>query len=170
MPAELPNSVVNLLKTKHFVHLATCLNNTPHVSLMNYTYYSQGPNHYVIISTPINTTKYKNMTNNPRVSLLVHDWITSTQPETGRRNSLYELLTNINKAETNSVSVMLDGEASVVDKADKSYTLYKSLLLNSGFIDDVQASNYLTSDDNALVLITINACKVTDASNNVQLY
>ncbi|OBA19534.1 hypothetical protein METBIDRAFT_79545 [Metschnikowia bicuspidata var. bicuspidata NRRL YB-4993] len=170
MSSELPDSVVGLLKSKHFVHLATCLDNSPHVSLMNYTYYSQGNNHYIIISTPINTTKYKNMTSNPRVSLLVHDWITSKLAETGRRNSLYELLTNINKAETNSVSVMLDGEAAVVAKSDLSYSLYKSLLLNGGFKDDVQAENYLTSDDNALVLITIKKCKVTDADNNVQQY
>lgn len=157
MSVELPNSVVGLLKSKHFVHLATCLDNTPHVSLMNYTYYSQGINHYIIISTPINTTKYKNMTFNPQVSLLVHDWITCKNSETGRRNSLYELLTNINKAETNSVSVMLGGKAAVVDKTEKSYNLYKSLLLNSGFNDEIQASNYVTSDDNALVLITIDS-------------
>ncbi|GEQ67419.1 hypothetical protein JCM33374_g1084 [Metschnikowia sp. JCM 33374] len=170
MSTVLPDSVVGLLKSKHFVHLATCLNDVPHVSLMNYTYYSQGDNHYVIISTPINTTKYKNMSSNPRVSLLVHDWITCPQPETGRRNSLYELLANINKAETSSVSVMLGGEAAVVDRADKSYNLYKSLLLNSGFNDEVQASNYVTSDDNALVLITVKSCKVTDADNNVSSY
>ncbi|QBM90594.1 Pyridoxamine 5'-phosphate oxidase [Metschnikowia aff. pulcherrima] len=170
MSSELPDSVVNLLKSKHFVHLGTCLNNVPHVSLMNYTYYSQGNSHFIIISTPIETTKFRNLTSNPRVSLLVHDWITSKLTETGRRNSLYELLTNINKAETNSVSVMLDGEAAVVEKTDKAYALYKSLLLNSGFNDDVQASNYVTSDDNALVLITIKACKVTDADNNVQQY
>lgn len=169
--SQLPESVVKLLKTKHFVHLATCLDNTPHVSLMNYTYYSLENNHYIIISTPTSTTKYRNMTANSKVSLLVHDWTTSrTQQETERRNSLYELLTNLNNAETSSRSVMLNGDAQVVGRDNAKYTLYRSLLLNSGFYDDVQASNYVTSDDNALVLITITSCQVTDAADNVELY
>lgn len=174
MEHNLPESVVKLLKSKRFVHLATCLNNVPHVSLMNYTYFNKDGKHQIVISTPTCTTKYKNIVSNPHVSLLVHDWVASN-PTTGedsgkRRNSLFELLTNINKSEISSVSVMLDGDAEVVDKNDDKYEFLKSLHLNNSFIDDVQAQNYITKDDNALVLITINSCKVTDANDNVQLY
>lgn len=175
--SSLPESVVKLLKSKRFVHLATCLNNVPHVSLMNYTYYTKGETHYIIISTPTCTTKYQNIVSNPNVSLLVHDWVASNPaaPEeqiAGRRNSLFEFLANINKAEISSVSVMLDGQAEVVDaeKDAEKYKFWKSLHLNNGFIDEVQAQNYIAKDDNALVLITIKSCKVTDANDNVQLY
>lgn len=162
---------MTLLKEKHFLHLATCWDNKPHVSLMNYTYFSKSDTHYIVLSTPKNTTKYANITKNPQVSLLVHDWLKSNPEEGGRRNSLYELLTNINKTElTDSVSVMLDGDAQVLSDQCPDYDFWKSLHLNSGFKDDIQAANYLTSDDNALILVTIKACKVTDAKNNVELY
>lgn len=166
----LPSSVVKLLKEKHYLHLATCWENKPHVSLMNYTYYSKNNVDYIVLSTPKNSIKYANITKNPQVSLLVHDWLKSN-PEGDRRNSLYELLTNINKVEmTDSVSVMLDGDAQVLSDACPEYEFWKSLHLNSGFKDDVQAANYLTSDDNALILVTILKCQVTDAKNNVELY
>lgn len=173
--STLPDSVVKLLKSKRFVHLATCFDNVPHVSLMNYTYYSTEDTHYIIISTPTCTTKYKNIVSNPNVSLLVHDWVASNpsgaeEQGTRRRNSLYEFLANINKSEISSVSVMLDGQAAVVDAEDAKYSFWKSLHLNNGFIDEVQAQNYIAKDDNALVLITIKSCKVTDANDNVQLY
>lgn len=138
---------------------------------MNYTYISKNNAHYIVLSTPKNTTKYSNITKNPQVSLLVHDWLKLNPEEGGRRNSLYELLTNINRTElTDSVSVMLDGAAQVLADDDEDFEFWKLLHLNSGFKDDVQACNYLTSGDNALVLVTIKACKVTDAKNNVELY
>lgn len=138
---------------------------------MNYTYYSKDNTHYIVLSTPKDTTKYANMSRNPRVSVLVHDWIKSNKEEGDRRNSLYELLTNINRAEmTNSVSVMLDGNAKILSEDDSDFEFWKLLHLNSGFKDDIQAVNYLTCGDNALVLITIEACKVTDSKNNVELY
>lgn len=171
MSSSLPSSVVTLLKEKHFLHLATCWDNQPHVSLMNYTYLTKDGKDFIVFSTPKNTTKYGNIVRNPRVSLLIHDWIKSNPEEAGRRDSLCELLKNINRAElTNSVSVMLDGNAQVMSDCNDDYEFWKSLHLNSGFKDDLQAANYLTSDDNALILVAIEACKVTDAKNNVELY
>lgn len=174
MSQKLPDSVVKLLNSKRFVHLATCFDNVPHVSLMNYTYYNKNGTDHIIISTPTCTTKYKNIVSNPNVSLLVHDWVASN-PTSGedsgkRRNSLFELLTNINRSEISSVSVMLNGTAEVVDKTSEDYEFLKSLHLNNSFIDKVQAENYITKDDNVLVLIIIKSCKVTDANDNVQLY
>lgn len=174
MSHQLPDSVVKLLKSKRFVHLATCFDNVPHVSLMNYTYLNKDSSHYIIISTPKDTTKYKNIIANPNVSLLVHDWVASAptpgEEQGRRRNSLFELLASINKAEISSVSVMLNGEAAEVPKDGSDYEFLKSLHLNNGFIDEVQAQNYITKDDNALVIITIKSCKVTDANDNVQEY
>lgn len=176
-----PDSVVKLLKSTRFVHLATSLNDFPHVSLMNYTYYSNNSDYYIIITTPKGTTKYENIVSNPNVSLLVHDWIsaktTESEPELNgnsgrRRNSLYELLTNLNKTEISSVSVMINGKAKVVDPKEdtESFNFYKSLHKNNELIDEQQSKNYIESDDCALVLIKIENIKVTDTNDNVQSY
>ncbi|KAK6197427.1 uncharacterized protein RJT21DRAFT_123246 [Scheffersomyces amazonensis] len=174
---SLPESVTSLLKTTRFIHLATSFKDVPHVSLMNYTYYHTENNDYIIISTPKDTTKYNNILQNPNVSILIHDWISvkngSTEAEsvsTKRRNSLYELLANLNKNEISRVSVMLDGKANVIDETNESYDFYKSLHLNNSKIDEIQSKNYIESNDNAIILITIKACKVTDTENNIAEY
>ncbi|CAK7894669.1 hypothetical protein CAAN1_02S03994 [[Candida] anglica] len=177
MPSELlPDSVTTLLKSSRFVHLATCLNNIPHVSLMNYTYYRDSNGDYIIITTPQKTTKYNNMVLNPNVSILVHDWVsaksnTSGEDSTsGRRNSLYEMLTNMNRTEISSVSVMIDGKAEILKSDSEKFNFYKSLHLNNDSIDQVQAKNYIECEDNALVLIRIEGCKITDTENNIQQF
>ncbi|KAG8202713.1 hypothetical protein GWM34_02344, partial [Candida africana] len=178
---SLPESVLNLLNSSRFIHLATCLDNKPHVSLMNYTFVRQGDDNVVIVSTPRKTTKFENMLSNPNVSLLIHDWISvkntagqsleepSASP---KRNSLYELLANFNRNELSRVSVMLDGEAKILDKTvdGKDFDFYKSLHLNNSKIDHAQVKNYIENDDNALIIIRITNCKVTDTDNNVELY
>lgn len=149
---------------------------------MNYTYYSNNSDYYIIITTPKGTTKYENIVSNPNVSLLVHDWIsaktaTETEQESNgssgrRRNSLFELLTNLNRTEISSVSVMINGKAQVLDpKQDlETFDFYKSLHSNNDLIDKQQAKNYIESDDCALVLIRIENVKVTDTNDNVQSY
>jgi nitroimidazol reductase NimA-like FMN-containing flavoprotein (pyridoxamine 5'-phosphate oxidase superfamily) len=74
--ASLPTEVVQCLENARFLHLATCADNVPHVSLMNYTYlpsspYSQSP--VIIMTTNPASKKMNNLANNPNVSLLVHD-------------------------------------------------------------------------------------------------
>jgi len=73
---ELPHEVVQCLENARFLHLATCLDNIPHVSLMNYTYlpsspYSQFPT--IVMTTNPASKKMNNLVANPNVSLLVHD-------------------------------------------------------------------------------------------------
>lgn len=176
MSTKLPNSVTKLLNSTRYVHLATCLHDIPHVSLMNYTYY-HGNEDYVIVTTPKGTTKYENMTANPNVSLLLHDWMsaktTTDDPSeaTGkRRNSLYEFLTNLNKTEISRVSVMINGKAEEIAVDSENYNFYKSLHLNNSSIDQVQAENYIKDGNTALFVIKIDQCKVTDTENNVQEY
>lgn len=176
--ANLPDSVIKLLKSTRFLHLATSLNDVPHVSLMNYTYYNKGEESFIIFTTPKDTTKYRNILANPNVSLLVHDWISaksteSEQPQTnsGRRNSLFELLANMNKAEISSVSVMLTGKAEIVAPEDhERHAFYKSLHLNNSLIDEVQSKNYIADEKNALFVVKVSACQVTDTNDNIQQY
>ncbi|ODV79137.1 uncharacterized protein CANTADRAFT_51664 [Suhomyces tanzawaensis NRRL Y-17324] len=179
--SELPGSVTNLLKSTRFIHLATCKDNVPHVSLMNYTYYHGSEGDYIIISTPKKTTKYENIVANPIVSLLVHDWISAKDNNSGedksgapneRRNSLFEMLANINKNELGRVSVMITGTSTILDKEKDatSFEFYKSLHLNNSKIDQVQSKNYIECDGNALIAIKFDSVKVTDTDNNIELY
>lgn len=178
---NLPESVLNLLNSSRFIHLATCLNNKPHVSLMNYTFFHKGDDNIIIISTPRKTTKYQNMVSNPNVSILIHDWISVKgnsdvlQDESlsrRRSNSLFELLANFNKNELSRVSVMLDGQARILDESKDSgdFNFYKSLHLNNQKIDHNQVKNYIEDNENALIIINITGCKVTDTDNNVEEY
>ncbi|ABN67102.1 predicted protein [Scheffersomyces stipitis CBS 6054] len=178
-PEKLPESVTTLLKSTRFIHLATSYEDIPHVSLMNYTYYHKNESDYIIISTPKGTTKYDNMVHNPNVSILIHDWISAKtnseandSPASNRRNSLYELLANFNKNEIGRVSVTISGRAEILthDTEKDDYLFYKSLHLNNSKIDQVQAKNYIEDDDNALILVQIHGCKVTDTDNNVVEY
>lgn len=75
--SELPPEVVQCLENARFLHLATCVDNMPHVSLMNYTYlpsspYSDGSPVIVMTTNPA-SKKMNNLVANPNVSLLVHD-------------------------------------------------------------------------------------------------
>lgn len=79
---ELPAEVVQCLENARFLHLATCTDNIPHVSLMNYTYlpstpYSSAP--VIVMTTNPASKKMNNLVANPSVSLLVHD-CTSPHP------------------------------------------------------------------------------------------
>ena len=179
MPSELlPEAVTNLLRSTRYIHLATCRDNIPHVSLMIFTYYRDEANDYILFSTPKNTTKYQNIVANPNVSMLVHDWTTSGPHEqasnddldtSGRRNSLYELLTNLNRNEISSVSVMINGKAQVIDESAEKFDFYRSLHANNN-LEDPGAKNFVDGSDNALVVLKIDSAKVTDVDNNIQEY
>lgn len=170
--ADLPGNVTSLLKSTRFVHLATSFGDIPHVTLMNYTYYQD--EQVIIVTTPKDSTKYTNMVSNPNVSLLVHDWISaksSAEPTVGeRRNSLYELLANLNKNEISRVSVMLSGKSELIDPELSKFKFYYSLHQNNSKIDQVQAENYIKCKNTALFVIKIEGCKVTDTDNKVEEY
>ncbi|CAK7216914.1 hypothetical protein SBRCBS47491_002985 [Sporothrix bragantina] len=79
----LPTEVVQCLENARFLHLATCVDNQPHVSLMNYTYLpsaATAPDHPIAAPVIVMTSnpaskKTHNIVANPNVSLLVHDWV-----------------------------------------------------------------------------------------------
>lgn len=172
----LPETAVKLLKRTRFLHLATSYQDFPHVTLMNYTYYQEGDTEFIIITTPKDSTKYENISHNSRVSMLVHDWISSkseaedTNGEPRRRNSLFELITNLNKSEMSSISIMINGSAQIIDKEDAKYKFYKSLHLNNDTIEPQQLDSYVKDDSNELILIKVIGCKISDSDNNVEQY
>ncbi|KAL2258824.1 hypothetical protein VTK26DRAFT_7701 [Humicola hyalothermophila] len=88
---ELPQEVVQCLENARFLHLATACDNIPHVSLMNYTYlpsspYSRSP--VIVMTTNPASKKTNNLTTNPNVSLLVHDWVSHRPTPTAQARRL----------------------------------------------------------------------------------
>ncbi|KAK2629773.1 hypothetical protein QTJ16_000593 [Diplocarpon rosae] len=146
----LPTEVVQCLKNARFLHLATCTNLFPHVSLMNYTYlpstpYSGSPT--IIMTTNPSSKKTLNLVSNPNVSLLVHDWVSHRPPTTNRRgsgvdragsppseasrSSLASLLLNLNTSAMSSISATINGEARLVERGTEEEKYYKEMHLEN---------------------------------------
>ncbi|KAF2674116.1 pyridoxamine phosphate oxidase-like protein [Microthyrium microscopicum] len=139
--AQLPPEVVQCLENARFLHLATCHEQDPHISLMSYTYlpstpYSSRPT--IIMTTPPSSRKTTYLSANPKVSILVHDWVThrpptlgseaqlSTSPDGGARSGLASLLYNINSASMSRISVSINGTAQLLPTASDEEAWYKA--------------------------------------------
>ncbi|KAK4997072.1 hypothetical protein LTR66_003463 [Elasticomyces elasticus] len=136
----LPQEVVTCLENARFLHLATCTDLHPHVSLMNYTYLHSHPfpatqpsqlpaGPFIIMTTNPSSRKTVNLISNPNVSLLVHDWVSHRPPNLSseraqspdgrrggqpRRSSLANLLMGMNTSALSSISATINGTASVL--------------------------------------------------------
>ncbi len=66
---NISKEVKDLLKNEKLCTLATCVDNNPYVSLMNFTYVEE--ENKVILSTRRNSKKYDNIVINKKISLLL---------------------------------------------------------------------------------------------------
>lgn len=126
------------------LHLATCTDLYPHISLMNYTYLESHPfpvssspspsslpsGPLIIMTTNPSSRKTINLTANPNVSLLVHDWVSARPPtakraasptrnEEGATSSLAALLMGMNSAEMGKISATINGTAAVLERGSE---------------------------------------------------
>ncbi|KAI0125376.1 hypothetical protein BJ170DRAFT_501130 [Xylariales sp. AK1849] len=147
--ASLPPEVVQCLENARFLHLATCTNNQPHVSLMNYTYlpstrYSSAP--VIVMTTNPSSKKTNNLVENPNVSLLVHDWVSHRPPTQVRRpsggspgpehrSSLASLLMNMNNSAMSSISATINGTAALVPRGSEEESYYRDQHLENNTFD-----------------------------------
>ncbi|KAI1460175.1 hypothetical protein F4805DRAFT_418499 [Annulohypoxylon moriforme] len=147
--SSLPPEVVQCLENARFLHLATCIDNQPHVSLMNYTYipssqYSSAP--VIVMTTNPSSKKTNNLVVNPNVSLLVHDWVSHRPPTQGRRmsggspgpehrSSLASLLLNLNTSAISSISATINGTAELVARGSDEESFYRSQHLENNTFD-----------------------------------
>lgn len=145
--SELPQEVVQCLDNARFLHLGTCTENQPHVSLMNYTYlpsspYSSSP--VIVMTTNPSSKKTNNLIENPNVSLLVHDWVSHRPPTHGRRlsggspgpehrSSLASLLLNLNMSAMSSISATINGTAKLLPSGslEERYYIQQHLANNT---------------------------------------
>ncbi|EFX02171.1 pyridoxamine phosphate oxidase [Grosmannia clavigera kw1407] len=161
--ASLPTEVVQCLENARFLHLATCVNNVPHVSLMNYTYLPEASPVIAMTTNPA-SKKTHNIVANPNVSLLVHDWV-SHRPLTRRLStdsnmddgsggspgagaggngsgggspepsSLATLLLNLNTAAVSSISATINGTARVLPQGSPEEAYYRQQHLANNTFD-----------------------------------
>lgn len=158
--SELPSEVSQCLKNARFLHLATISAAhisppTPHVSLMNYTflpsYRDQGA--VIIMTTNARSLKTENLTHNPKVSLLVHDWVShrpptasdisgqrsGSPPAAATRSSLATLLLNMNTSALSSISTTIAGEARFLEQGTEEERWCKEThLANNTFGDQLR--------------------------------
>lgn len=124
---------------------------------MNYTYLPSSlysPSEPVIVMTTNPASKkMANLTTNPHVSLLVHDWVSHRPPTTTARrmsggassvspsrSSLASLLLNLNTSAMSSISATINGSARVVDAGTDEEKFYRQAHLdNNTFEDDAGA-------------------------------
>ncbi|KAL2198463.1 hypothetical protein P885DRAFT_67643 [Corynascus similis CBS 632.67] len=152
---SLPPEVVQCLENARFLHLATCSDNIPHVSLMNYTYlpsspYSRAP--VIIMTTNPASKKMNNLASNPNVSLLVHDWVShrptptsqarrlssessSRSPAREPHSSLAALLFNLNTSAVSSISATINGSARLVERGSDEERYYREVHLENNTFD-----------------------------------
>ncbi|KAH8885655.1 hypothetical protein GQ53DRAFT_750993 [Thozetella sp. PMI_491] len=154
---EPPSEVVQCLENARFLHLATCTDNIPHVSLMNYTYlpsspYSAGP--VIVMTTNPASKKMTNLVANPNVSLLVHDWVSHRPSTTQRRlsggspgpegrSSLAALLFSLNTSAVSSISATINGSARLVDQGSEEEGFYRSTHLENNTFEPEPGANFL---------------------------
>ncbi|KAK8123129.1 hypothetical protein PG984_011799 [Apiospora sp. TS-2023a] len=146
---SLPPEVVQCLDNARFLHLGTCTNNQPHVSLMNYTYlpsspYSTEPT--IIMTSNPSSKKANNLVENPNVSLLVHDWVSHRPPTQGRRpsggspgpehrSSLASLLQDMNASAISSTSATMNGIATLIPTGSEEERYYREQHLENNTFD-----------------------------------
>ncbi|CAH0016960.1 unnamed protein product [Clonostachys rhizophaga] len=150
LTTSLPQEVVQCLENARFLHLATCSDNVPNVSLMNYTYLPSSPYNsspVIIMTTNPASRKTTSILSNPNVSLLVHDWVSHRPPSHTRRpsggsptreppSSLASLLLNLNSSEISSISATIGGAARIIQTGSEEEKYFCDQHLANHTYDD----------------------------------
>ncbi|KAL2313075.1 Pyridoxamine 5''-phosphate oxidase [Schizosaccharomyces pombe] len=170
---EFPSQIKRCLSSSKYIQLATCFHDQPHSSLMTFTYLPAGSaapyevEDCIILSTGENSKKYFNISSNPRVSLLVHDWTTNRQETDPDASSLCTLLYKMNQAQFSNTSVTLNGLATVLPKNSKEEEFFREKHLNTN--DKGNTKQYVEGEDMRIIKIKLESARICDQRlNNVQ--
>lgn len=167
---SIPPSVLDILRRNELLDLATCKDNVPSTSLMNFvllepeqTYDPKETTKPVIVmATPVNTQKYENILANPVVAILIHDWISGEATAAADSSSLSVLLQRLNQTELAQRSATLMGHARIA-KGDET-KFYQDVLLKR------HPSAKCFIKDTAIVLVDTTSVRVADSKNHVENY
>ncbi|KAL6926621.1 hypothetical protein ACO0SA_004645 [Hanseniaspora valbyensis] len=170
---EFPDHLKYLLAESKFLHLATCNphTNVPSISMMHYLYVPQGstfisddPN-VIVLLTSKETTKFKNISENKNVSVLLHDWMLAGKETENDNDNFTNLLKQLNQQELKrNISASVTGEAFVLKEAEE-INFYQKLLQEQ----DPDSMTF-KSDSYAIVKIKIISIKTNDEKNNLKVF
>lgn len=119
---------------------------------MNYTYLPSSPYNtspIIIMTTNPASKKTDNLYANPRVSLLVHDWVShrpptrtvdptrdGSPPPAAARSSLASMLLNMNTSAMSRISATINGEAKIVESGSEEEKWCKDMHLENNTFGD----------------------------------
>ncbi|EGY21250.1 hypothetical protein VD0002_g2450 [Verticillium dahliae] len=192
--ATLPQDVIQCLENARFLHLATCTDDVPNVSLMNYTYLPSSPFSaapIIAMTTNPASRKTTNLLSNPNVSLLVHDWVSHRPPTSARRpsggspgpehrSSLASLLLNINTSAVSSISATINGTARLLDAGSPEERFYREQHLENntfgseGFgpasveAEDGGRGCFVAGEEVRVIVVTIRDVRISDWKGSVR--
>jgi hypothetical protein len=168
---------------------------------MNYTFLSSTPydsHPTIIMTTNTSSKKTINLVNNPRVSLLVHDWVShrpptrdpdpareGSPPPAATQSSLATLLLNINTSALSSISTTINGTARIVEQGtDEEKWCKEKHLQNNTFGDQAReerglfgtipqapdggASCYIEGEDVRVVTVRVTEGRIADWKGGVK--
>lgn len=151
----------------------TYLPNTPH-PLPN----TQPTSPIIILTVQQSNKKTSNLLSNPRVSLLVHDWVShrssfssDNQASNGSgapaQSSLADLLTNINTAAMSSISATMFGFAAVLESGSEEEKYYREVH-QQGQSGGGESSVYVTGQESRIVVVRVTWARVADHRGEVR--
>lgn len=171
--SQFPDHLQYLLSESKYLHLATAdpETNVPSISMMHYLYISQDKtflpddDKLIVVLTPKHTNKFKNISKNKNVAVLLHDWMLSGKENPNEENEQFSnLLKQLNQQELKrNISASISGEAFVL-KDEKEIQYYQDYLQKQ----DPESMNY-KCDSYAIIKIKITSVKTSDEKNNINV-
>jgi hypothetical protein len=144
------------------------------------------------MTTPPSSQKTLNLQSNPKVSLLVHDWISHRPPTLSsspnppsstseHRPSLANLLLGLNTASLSRISVSLNGTAKFLDPASEEEAWCKTKHRENNTFGDAgadlfgqgeagaegDAGSYIEGEEVKVVLVRISDGRISDRKESV---
>ncbi|EPX72837.1 pyridoxamine 5'-phosphate oxidase [Schizosaccharomyces octosporus yFS286] len=163
---QLPVQVKRCLGSSKYIQLATCFQDQPHSSLMTFTYVPAGQalpyeaDDCIILTTGENSKKTFNISSNPRVSLLVHDWTTNRQEADQDASSLCSLLYKMNQAQCSTTSVSLNGLATILPRGSEEEMFFRNKHIHTN--DQGSTKQYVESEGFRVVKVKLQSARISD--------
>ncbi len=142
-----PTEIISLLDAASLCYLATANANTPHLSLMIFTYCRERET--LIFSTRRETLKCQHLQANPNVSVLVHDFP-------------HLLVDTRAGAKSGTYAITLNGKARVLNAgAEADFFREKHLERNPNM------ANFIAEPAYAMVAVTLEGARVSNSQDQV---
>ncbi|CCX04947.1 hypothetical protein FPQ18DRAFT_349305 [Pyronema domesticum] len=176
---QLPTEVEVCVKNARYLHFATSGGLWPHVSLMNYTYIPSNPfdlpaegKPVIVLTIQPSAKKIANLQANPRVSLLVHDWVShrtsfSAEAPQQPQSSLASLLSNLNSAALSSISATLFGYAHLIESGTEEEKYYRKVHTENCTAAG-ESMCYLNEESTRIAVVAISWARVADHKGSVK--